>query len=201
MPNYEIRNGERSWTGKTKKAAEAARDADLGVLFADLQADVPKIITVPPLSNNGDRYLGLVFFRLTGSWSYRILISPAESESTDWRPMAVCDGPWSTSAAMTERACRRHMAQLVCCVSQAGVALPDGLDLLAPDDEDGLREHLRWLAWQVAFARLAARHPLTGRDTLHALTGPGQMFHAEFETLRTEAYSTYKPKAIKESGQ
>lgn len=194
MPNYEIKNGERTWSGKTKKAAEAARDADLNALFADCQADIPKLITVPPLSCNGDLYMGLVFLRLTGGWSYRVLVSPFESEGTDWQPTCICDGPWSTSAALTERACRRHMAQLVCRISKDGVARPDGVNMIAPDDEEGLREHLGWLSWQVAFARLKQRNLLVADSTLHALTGPGQSMSREFEAMRTEAYDQYKPK-------
>lgn len=192
MPNYEIKNGERAWSGKTKKAAEAARDADLNALFADLQADVPKLITVPP-PHIGDAYLGLVFLRLTGSWSYRILVSSHESDRPDWQPMAICDGPWSNSALQTEWACRRHMAQLVCRISPDGVALPDGLNMIAPDDAEGLRAHLDWLSWQVAFARLKQRNPLVADSTLHALTGPGQLMHAEFHALRKEAYHLHKP--------
>lgn len=136
-----VEHGCLSWSGQTFGEARAARDADLARYFTAGE-DIPTLVFVKS-------YVGVVFQRHTGDFSYRYY--------ENGRPGAfITSAGWSRQDA--EFRLRRHLAQNVFATDPAtGEATCDGLDVVHPKDKEGLIEHRRWVAWQIAYgkARLA----------------------------------------------
>lgn len=142
---YRIVNGHQEWTGPTLKAAQAARDEQLNRLFAAYGAEVPMLIVADAHRQ------GLVFQRPDGYFSYRIV--------RDGAPGGIIT-PAQASKIEAERFCRRHLAQdmfvLDVSFGEFVNVKVDGLSVIEPTDEEGMAEHKRWIAFQVAYAKARA---------------------------------------------
>jgi hypothetical protein len=134
MPKVTIELGHLSWTGRTKREAEAARDDHLSALFGYAGSAVPQLLFV-------GQYVAVLFRQDELCWAYQIY-----ENGTPW---SIHSG--SETRREADFACRRHLAQSV---FQMGVTAPrvTGLEVIHPEDDRGRREHESWIRWQSAFA-------------------------------------------------
>jgi len=98
----------------------------------------PKMLRFP----NGA--VGLLYRDLAG-WNYSVLW-PGHDRQDGYSV-----GLWVDTQREAERSLRRHMAQLHIFETD-----DDGMSLLLPDDEDGRKEHARYLKFQVAYRQYKA---------------------------------------------
>ena len=134
---WSLAAGVCSWSGRTRAAAAAAKQAHLERLFAEFSR-------VPiPIMHDG-RVEAICWQEHSGWWAYALV------HSEDGRLGCVTSSNWSRRDA--EFRARRHVAQNV---FEMGVTAPrvNGLDVIHPEDDEGQRAHLRWVSWQVAYAQ------------------------------------------------
>lgn len=133
---HKLVNGQAAWTGKTKTAAEAARDNRLNRLFADQNWE-PIVIPFP-------QGVMIGFLNWAGNWeSY-----------THWYHQTPEQRRWHSCTIDSERdrqkvkvGLHRHVAALVRDTEGSEV----GLAYLLPEDHDGKEDYLQIDAWHVAY--------------------------------------------------
>lgn len=122
--------------GRTATVAkeELARIVTTALRFAGID---PLMVATP-------HGFGAIIFASDGMFRYRIY--------RDGQGLGGSCGSWDNRREAEIR-CRRHLAQMVFDVA------PDdgGMDVLHPNDDEGRMEHARWLAWQRAYAKAAAK--------------------------------------------
>lgn len=163
-PRYRIEHGCLEWTGRTRDECERQRDAFLDVRFADSSSDVPTVVHAGSSLRGAAarRAVGVVFQRLNGDYEYVIV------EEGGRPPYCIAthtgsgpDGGLTRKEA--EHHCRRHLAQWI--YGHDG----NGIRLIAADDDEGFEQHLRWIAFQRAYARLVTEQPELSANERHRL--------------------------------
>jgi hypothetical protein len=133
-----VRQGERTWYGKTAKEAEAAREADIAQACQERHDPIV-------LSNQEDTWIG--WFQFPHGWSYDRI----RTREKDGRHHIYGSGQYKTRAEC-ERTMRRHVAQ---CSYKIGdgpdfPVLDDAMEFLRSSTVDpyDVASHLIDIAWQ-----------------------------------------------------
>jgi len=137
---HKVANGEASWTGKTKAAAEAARDKDLNRLFADLNWE-PIIVPFP-------RGIMVGFLNWGGNWESYTLWHQTTAERR-WHGSEI---HYERDRKKVQVSLHRHVAALVR-DTEGGEA---GLPYLLPEDHEGREDYLQMNVWHAAYKQARA---------------------------------------------
>lgn len=151
---HKITNGEAEWTGKTKTAAEAARDQHLNRLFADLNWE-PILIPFP-------RGIMIGFLNWAGNWesyTYWFHQTPEQRRTHG----CTIHGERNRQKVLVDLT--RHVASLV----QDTEGDTAGLEYLLPEDHEGKEDYLQTTAWHEAYraARAEGKGDAEARDVAH----------------------------------
>ena len=133
---HKITNGQAAWTGKTKTAAEAARDKDLDRLFDDLNWE-PIVVPFP-------RGVMIGFLNWAGNWeSY----THWHHQTAEQRRSHGCTIDSERDRQKVRNSLHRHVAALV----RDTEGTEAGLEYLWHEDREGKEDYLQMDVWQAAY--------------------------------------------------